>query len=231
MVNMIKSGFNAVKFVDGTTKVLTKTSTGINNVATKGVFNTMFEGLGKVLGFGGRVLGESKTAAQTLLKQDPSNTVSINKIAALAAIGVGIGATAKAGADALKHTRTDYLIENRSGAYTTDKATNITLRNVSLATAGLGAVLGLQGAATLAGESVLGANSASAGGSVLKSIGSGSSKIINGITSFTTAVGDAIKPGLGKITGAPLTLLLGGLAAHLYIDQRYLLTQDSSLAI
>ena len=104
----------------------------------------------------------------------------------------------------------------------TDKDTNENLRNVSIATAGVGVVAGLQGASTLAGESLLRANSSSAGASLMKTVGNSASKILGAVTGATGSLGDAIKPGLGKMTGSPLALMLGGFALHWAINEIYL---------
>ncbi len=217
--NTLIKGFNAVRAVEGATNVLVKSSTKIQAVANKGVFGSMFDGLGKVLGFGGRVIAESSGAATTLLRANPTKTLAMDQVAALAAIGVGIGITAKAGSDILKHSRTDLLIQSRSGAYMTDKGTNDNLKYIAMAIGATGLVVGAQGAATLAGESF---GSSSPSGSILKTIGAGAGKLVNSVTSITGSLGDAIKPGLGKLTGAPLALMLGGLALHLCMNEYYL---------
>jgi hypothetical protein len=211
---------NVAKLVNKTLPgLVVKAGTTAAEVSSKGLFLTMFENIGKTLNFGGRVIAGSSNAATTLMRTEVSANLSKDKLAALLAVAAGIGVTAKAASDTVKHVRTSCLIQSRSGGYMTDSKTNATLRNVAIATGGVGLIAASQGVTTIAGDSLLKANAASPTGALLKTVGTGMQKTLGAVTTVTSAMGDAIKPGLGKITGAPLFLMLGGLVAHWAINE------------
>ena len=221
-VALMKGGYNLIKFVDDGTRLLKSSATKVAEVKQQGLFGTMFEGLGNTLGFGAKVIAESSSAAQTILKDAATKTAAIDKTKGFLALGGVLALTAKSTADALKHSRTEFLIQTRSGGHMTDRKTNNTLRNVSLATAGIGAVTTAGYISDLAGESLIKSNSASPSGKILTTIGNGSRTIVNTVTGLTAGIGDAIKPGLGKLTGAPLALMLAGLTTHFLVNQIFL---------
>lgn len=185
-----------------------------------GIIGTMFEGLGKITKFGFKVIGESPV--DSLLSTEAVSGLSGSKLAALASLGIGAGATLLATSNTCQHMRTDWLIETRAGGYMTDSKTNNILKYLSMATAGAGLIFGFQSISSLAGNIVRRGNPSNPLGILMSDLGSNLNSGLGLVNKVFGYCGDAIKPGLGKITGSPLSLMLGALGAHFAIDQIYL---------